>query len=86
MFGRTKKGPDRPFTHTDDCKIVKVSPDSRSSGRRFDVASGRPSASAGRITTMSQSPTVVSGWTPTTRQRSDTRPSTSSRTSPIRCF
>jgi hypothetical protein len=26
-FGRRKKGPGRPFTHADDCKILKADPD-----------------------------------------------------------
>jgi hypothetical protein len=26
MFGRTKRGPTRPFVHADNCKILKADP------------------------------------------------------------
>jgi hypothetical protein len=44
MFGLRKKGPTRPFSHADNCKIVKADP-----GRRDPVVGGREWALAGSL-------------------------------------
>jgi hypothetical protein len=85
MFGlKKKKGPTQPFTHANDCKIMRPTPPSRSSGRRSRRGTGRRSARAGPNTSMTPSPRIrATGSTPTTRPPSATRPSASTAIRPI---
>jgi hypothetical protein len=78
MFGRTKtKRPNRPFVHSDGCKIVKADP-GVSRGRRSSADTGRPAASAEWRTSTRSPPTTVLGSTRSIRRPAATWGSASS--------
>ena len=66
MFGR-KKGPDEPFQHAEDCKIVHADPGVRIRGPRSAVESGRLAVCAASSSSTTPSLTIVCRSTRSTR-------------------
>jgi hypothetical protein len=60
MFGR-KKGPDEPFAHADDCKIVRADPGVQIPWVRDPPWSLGGVVSVGSSISMTPSSTIVSG-------------------------
>lgn len=66
MFGLKRKGPTRPFTHADNCKILKADPTVQIQCSEVEPGHWR-STSAGPRTSARTPPTVVLGSTAMTR-------------------
>ena len=73
-----EEGPDQPFSHAPDCKIVHADPSVQVPWSEIRVEFGRHAVCAASNTTMSPSPTTVSGSTRSTRRPLATRGSASS--------
>ena len=83
MFHK-KKGPDEPFAHSDDCKILAADPDVQIAWSEIGVESGRHAVSAGSSITTIPSPIAVSGSVRSIRRPAATRRCASSPPRPTR--
>jgi hypothetical protein len=83
MFGLRKKGPTRPFTHADDCPIVRADPSAKIEWSEVERGHWQAIWQCGSEHFHEQAADRHTGSTPMTRPPSATRASASTVPRPI---